>query len=158
MSVSQTGNEFPGNEFQGVLNRKENLTLIQYLQKTQPAAHTDMVELLVQSADGLAEVNFFSPDSDNHAYYLAHTTGGVVYAAVMGMSVMLFRLPKQAVSGALAKGGEIFNEIGANWIMFNPFWPERNDAHRLDDLQHWCRLAHHHSIALGNTADEESAD
>ena len=149
MSLSQSGNEF-----EGVLDRDENSTLINYLQKTQPSAHADMVELLVNSAEGLADVTFFCPDSDNHAYYLAHTSGGVVFAAVMGMSVLLYRLPKQAVSGALAKGGEIFNELGGNWITFNPFWPERHDEHRMRDLQHWCRLSYHHALALENVPTE----
>jgi hypothetical protein len=142
------------NEFEGVLSRNENSALIKYLQQAQPSAHSDMVELLATSAEGLADVTFFSPDSDNYAYYLAHTTGGVVFAAALGMSVLLFRLPKQAVSGALAKGGEIFNDLGGNWIMFNPFWPERNDEHRVHDLQHWCRLAYHHALALENASEE----
>ena len=149
MSLSQTGNEFDR-----VLIRAENTSLLEYLQKQQPSAHADLVELLVKSAESLENVLFFCPDSDNYAYYLAHTRGGVVFAVAMGMSAMVFRLPKQAVSGALAKGGEIFTALGNNWIMFDPFWPERNDEHLLHDLQHWCRLAYHHALALESPAAE----
>lgn len=149
MSLSQTGHEFDA-----VLIRKENTALILYLQKEQPSAQADMVELLVKSVDTLADVTFFSPDSDNFAYHLAHTRGGVVFAAALGLSALVFRLPKQALSGALAKGGEMFNELGENWIMFNPFWPERDDEHRLQEMQHWCRLAYHHALALENPAAE----
>lgn len=149
MSLSPTENEFSG-----VLSREENATLIDYLQKEQPSAHADMVELLAKSADALADVAFFCPDSDNYAYYLAHTRGGVVFAAAMGLSALAYRLPNQAVSGALMKGGELFKEMGSNWVMFNPFWPERNDEHRLHDLQHWCRLAYHYALALENPAAE----
>lgn len=144
----------PDKEFDGVLNRPENTALITYLQRYQPSAHADMVDLLTHSADGLANVTFFSPDSDNYAYYLAHTQAGVIFAAAMGMSVLLFRLPKQAVSGALAKGGEIFAELGGNWITFNPFWPENHNEHRLHDLQHWCRLAYHHALVLEDSSAE----
>ena len=149
MSLSQ-----PKHEFDAVMVRKENTALILYLQKEQPSAQADMVELLVQSVDMLADVTFFSPDSDNFAYYLAHTRGGIVFAAALGLSALAFRLPKQAVSGALAKGGEMFNELGENWIMFNPFWPEHDDEHRLQEMQHWCRLAYHHALALENPASE----
>lgn len=138
------------NEFEGGLNREENATLIEYLQKERPSAHSDMVELLVKSTDGLAAVTFFCPDSDNYAYYLAHTRGGVVFAAALGLSALAYRLPNQAISGALAKGGELFKELGNNWVMFNPFWPERDNEHRVQELQHWCRLAYHHALALEN--------
>lgn len=149
MSLSQAENEFDR-----VLIREENTSLLEYLQKNQPSAHADLVELLVKSADTLENVSFFCPDSDNYAYYLAHTRGGVVFATAMGMSAMVFRLPKQAISGALAKGGQVFNELGSNWVMFDPFWPERNDEHLLHDLQHWCRLAYHHALALENPVAE----
>ncbi|MDQ1363928.1 MAG: hypothetical protein QG652_1790 [Pseudomonadota bacterium] len=142
------------NEFEGVLNREENATLIGYLQRERPSAHSDIVELLVKSAENLADATFFCPDSDNYAYYLAHTREGVVFAAALGLSALAFRLPNQAISGALAKGGEAFGELGNNWIMFNPFWPERNDEHLLDDMQHWCRLAYHHARALENPVAE----
>jgi hypothetical protein len=149
MSASQTGQEFDN-----LLVRKENAALILYLQKEQPSAQADMVELLMRSVDTLANVTFFSPDSDNFAYFLAHTRGGIVFAAALGLSALVFRLPKQAVSGALAKGGEMFSEFGENWIMFNPFWPERDDQYRLQEMQHWCRLAYHHALALENPTSE----
>lgn len=142
------------NEFEGALNREENASLIEYLQKEQPSAHADVVDLLVKSADMLAGVSYFCPDSDNYAYYLAHTRGGIVFGAALGLSALAFRLPNQAISGALAKGGELFKELGDNWVMFNPFWPERNDEHLLHELQHWCRLAYHHALALENPAAE----
>ncbi|HEX5635672.1 MAG TPA: hypothetical protein VFY78_01175 [Gammaproteobacteria bacterium] len=145
MSLSQVENEFEDG-----LNREENATLIEYLQKERPSAHSDMVELLVKSADGLQAVTFFCPDTDNYAYYLAHTRGGVVFAAALGLSALAYRLPNQAISGALAKGGELFKELGNNWVMFNPFWPERDNEHRVQELQHWCRLAYHHALALEN--------
>ena len=44
MSLSQTGHEFDA-----VLVRKENTALILYLQKEQPSAQADMVELLVKA-------------------------------------------------------------------------------------------------------------
>ena len=134
----------PVKEFQGVLDRPENETIIQFLKQYQPSAHSDVVDLLVVSADQL-EVEFYCPDTDNHAYYLAHTHQGVVCGAAIGLSALMYRLPNQAISGALTKGGEIIKDIGDNWVSFNPFWPEQDKQQAIKDMQHWCRLSCHYA-------------
>ena len=105
--------------------------------------------MLAGSAENLPDIKFYCPDTDNHAYYLLHTRGGVMFGAAIGLSALMFRLPKQAVSGALVKGGEIFQEIGDDWVSFNPFWPEDADRSTLlSEMQHWCKLAYHHAVSL----------
>ncbi len=138
-------------EFEGLLDRPENQNMIEFLKRHQPSVHTDMVDLLVKSVEPLPDVEFYCPDTDNHAYYIAHTQDGVMFAAAMGLSALMFRLPKQAISGALVKGGEIIKEIGDSWVSFNPFWPEREDEDitQLREYQQMCKLAYHHAISLG---------
>lgn len=140
----------PVKEFEGLLDRPENSSMIEFLKKHQPSAHTDMVELLVKSTENLPDVHFYCPDTDNHAYYLAHTQDGIMFGAAIGLSALMYRLPKQAVSGSLVKGGEIFKDVGDSWISFNPFWPEDESRKHLDEMKHWCKLAYHHAIALQN--------
>jgi hypothetical protein len=145
MSLSE-----PVKEFEGLLDRDENSSMIEFLKRYQPSAHADIVDLLTKSAANLADVNFYCPDTDNHAYYLAHTRGGIMFAAAVGLSGLLYRLPNQAISGALVKGGEIFKELGDNWVNFNPFWPEdeNNSKTIVKDMQHWCKLAYHHALSM----------
>ena len=138
----------PVKEFSGLLDRSENESMISFLKLHQPSAHGDMVDLLVRSAEDLSPVQFYCPDTDNHAYYIAHTANGVMFAAAIGMSALMYRLPKQAVSGALVKGGEIINDIGSNWVSFNPFWPEQAQNSKLDEMKHWCKLAFHHANSM----------
>ncbi|MDH5484603.1 MAG: hypothetical protein OEY43_05130 [Gammaproteobacteria bacterium] len=139
----------PVKEFAGQLDRPENQGMIEFLKLHQPSAHADMVELLVKSAADLPDVKFYCPDTDNYAYYLAHTRGGVMFAAAIGLSALMFRLPKQAISGALVKGGEIIQDVGDDWVSFNPFWPEQENKKNIyQDMQHWCRLAFHHAVQL----------
>lgn len=140
----------PVKEFEGKLGRAENKSMIEFLKQYQPSAHGDIVELLTQSTRDLADINFYCPDTDNYAYYVAHTKEGVIFAAAIGMSGLLYRLPKQAVSGALSKGGEIFKELGDNWVNFNPFWPEQENTNKnlVKEMQHWCKLAYHHALSL----------
>lgn len=138
----------PVKEFEGLLDRPDNESMILYLKQHQPSAYIDIVNMLVHSADDLPQVQFYCPDTDNHAYYLAHTPNGVMFGAAMGMSALMYRLPKQAISGALVKGGEIIQEIGDSWVSFNPFWPEQEQASKLEEMKHWCRLAFHHANSM----------
>jgi hypothetical protein len=137
----------PVKEFEGQFNRPENEQIIQFLKKYQPSAHADIVRLLVESANDLDNVHFYCPDTDNHAYYLAHTSDGIIFAAALGMSGLMYRLPKQSMSAALVKGGEILEGIGEPWVSFNPFWPEDDGHHKpnMADMKQWCNLASHYA-------------
>ena len=144
MSLSE-----PVKEFDGELDLPENQQMIDFLKQHQPSAHMDIVQLLVESAEDLTDIKFYCPDTDNHAYYLAHTPNGVIFAAAIGMSALMYRLPKQSMSGALVKGGEIFKDIGEPWVSFNPFWPEdeKKGKANMPEMKQWCKLAYHHAIA-----------
>jgi hypothetical protein len=138
----------PVKEFEGELDRPENQQIIKFLKAFQPSAHTDIVQLLVQSVSDLPDVQFYCPDTDNHAYYLAHTHDGVIFAAAIGMSALMFRIPQSSMSEALQKGAEVFQEVGEPWVSFNPFWPEnettqQNREATLDkaELKRWAHLA-----------------
>ncbi len=137
----------PVKEFDGELDRPENQQMIDFLKQYQPSAHTDLVQLLVESTKDLSGIKFYCPDTDNHAYYLVHTPNGVIFAAAIGMSALMYRLPKQSMSGALVKGGEIFKDIGEPWVSFNPFWPEDEKKVRLNisEMKQWCKLAYHNA-------------
>jgi len=74
----------PVREFEGDLDHPENAQIIQFLKQHQPSAYTDIVQLLVESAEDLPDVKFYCPDTDNHAYYLAHTPEGIIFAACNG--------------------------------------------------------------------------
>ena len=143
MSLSE-----PVKEFDGELDRPENQQIIDFLKQYQPSAHTDIVQLLVESTNELASIKFYCPDTDNHAYYLAHTPDGVIFAAAIGMSALMYRLPKQSMSGALVKGGEIFKEVGEPWISFNPFWPdeEKKSQFSMSEMKQWAKLAYLHAL------------
>lgn len=143
MSLSE-----PVKEFEGQLDRPENQQIIRFLKVFQPSAHTDIVQLLVQSATDLSDVQFYCPDTDNHAYYLAHTRDGVIFAAAIGMSALMFRVPPKSMPEALQKGGEVFEEVGEPWVSFNPFWPEAEHAEQsrmatldMSELKRWANLA-----------------
>jgi len=135
-------------EFEGELDRPENQQMIDFLNLYHPSAHTDLVQILVKSTEELGSIKFYCPDTDNHAYYLAHTPEGIVFAAAIGMSALMYRLPKQSMSGALVKGGEIFKEIGEPWVSFNPFWPddENTDQVNMFEMKQWANLAYRHAL------------
>jgi len=136
-------------EFEGELDRPENQQMIEFLKLYQPSAHSDIVQLLVKSTEDLSSIKFYCPDTDNHAYYLAHTPDGVIFAAAIGLSALMYRLPKQSMSGALVKGGEIFKEIGEPWVSFNPFWPDNDsrDQVNMSEMKQWASLAYRYALS-----------
>ncbi len=136
-------------EFDDELDKPENQQMIDFLKLYQPSAHTDLVQLLVKSTEELPSIKFYCPDTDNHAYYLAHTPDGVIFAAAIGMSALMFRLPKQSMSGALVKGGEIFKEIGEPWVSFNPFWPDVDDRDQVNmfEMKQWASFAYRYALS-----------
>ncbi|MDH5764749.1 MAG: hypothetical protein OEZ38_01945 [Gammaproteobacteria bacterium] len=132
----------PVEEFDGLLNRLENREMIAFLKRYQPSAHADIVDLLIKSAEGLSDIHFYCPDTDNHAYYIVHTSEGVMFAAAIGMSGLMYKLPEQGIKDALVKGGEIIAELGESWVSFDPFWPEENrENFSIKNMKHWCKLA-----------------
>lgn len=137
----------PDKDFETLLRQADNLSIIKFLTQLQPSAYADVVNLLIKSAEDLADVKYYCPDVDNHAWYVAHTPQGVIFAAAVGMSGLMFRLPPQAISGAQMKGGELVKEAGENWVMFNPFWPEKDNPHLTQEMQQWCRLAYHYALS-----------
>lgn len=144
MSLSE-----PVKEFEGELDRPENEEIINFLKQYQPAAHSDIVRLLVESASDLKDIKFYCPDTDNYAYYLAHTPDGVIFAAAIGMSALMYRLPKQLLPDALKKGGEVIPEVGESWVSFNPFWPETEKKAPVDlkSMKQWCKLAYKYALS-----------
>lgn len=149
MSLSE-----PVKEFEGQFDRPENQQIINFLKAFQPSAHADLVQLLVQSTTDLPEVQFYCPDTDNHAYYLAYTPDGVIFAAAIGMSALMFRVPQSSIAEALQKAGEVFQEVGEPWVSFNPFWPENEDVQQnrvatlnTVDLKRWSHLAYQFASA-----------
>ncbi|VAW59122.1 hypothetical protein MNBD_GAMMA11-2937 [hydrothermal vent metagenome] len=144
MSLSE-----PVKEFEGELDLPENQQMIRFLKQHQPSAYADIVQLLVASTEGLGDIKFYCPDTDNHAYYLAHTHDGVIFAAAIGMSALMYRLPKQSMAQALEKGGEVLPDFGESWVSFNPFWPEREDEQEKTDhssaMKQWCKQAYHYA-------------
>jgi hypothetical protein len=139
----------PAKDFEGLLDKPENQSMIEFLAQHQMSAHTDMVEMLAKSVESLPDVKLYCPDVDNHSYYIAHTPNGIMFAAAIGLSALMFRLPKQGMSGALVKGGVIIKEIGDSWVSFNPFWPEREEhEEQLREYRQMCKLAYHHALSL----------
>ncbi len=141
----------PVKEFECELNRPENEQMIRFLKKHQPSAHADIVRLLVASTEDLVDIKFYCPDTDNHAYYLAHTPNGVIFAAAIGMSALMYRLPELSISGALEDGGNILPDFSEPWVSFNPFWPEQEDGEEdkdhIGEMKKWCKQAYHYALS-----------
>ena len=101
------------------------------------SAHSDLVDVLVEAAAPLGDVQPYSSESANHGYIVL-TTQEVVFAAAYGMSQIGFRLDETFKGRALETGGFNATEIGPGWVTFELF----RTNYPAVDLLFWARKAY----------------
>lgn len=113
-------------------NNHDILTFIQ-----DKSAHSDLVEVLVEAAAPLGDVQLYSPDPTNFGCAVL-ATQDVVFAVVCGMSQIGFRLDKAFKERALETGGVNATEVGPDWVEFELF----RTNYPAVDLLFWARKAY----------------
>ena len=125
----------------------QNADAVNFLVQTHPSAHSDLSDELQKSAEGLAGVGWFCPDVQSYAYVLLHTATDSIFAMALGMSTILYKLPKTQLESAVTDGGELRSDIGPGWISFNPFTVPVDMLGSRAKLRRWCRAAFTHAMA-----------
>jgi hypothetical protein len=112
-----------------------NKDVIAFIQRVNPSAHDDVASALTDSATGLSDVKSYCPDLHAYAYVVLHTQANRIFGIAFGMNALVYRLPADVLPEALAEGGKAYEDIGADWVLFEPW----NQPMR---LRHWCKVAH----------------
>jgi hypothetical protein len=115
-----------------------NAEVLAFIASRQPSAHDDGASALIESSKGLPGVGWYCPDPHRYAYVVLHTRENRIFAIAFGMSSLAYRLPQERVAAAVADGGRLCPEIGANWIAFPP-WEGNEPGAR---LKRWCGIAY----------------
>lgn len=68
-------------------------------------------------------------------------SGGVICALAESTSTLAFRLPEESRSGALQAGAQAMENIGKDWVAFNPWKQRVTDQERVAVFQMWCERA-----------------
>jgi len=124
----------------------ENRAVVDFIRRTNPSAHDDVLSSLIRSAAGL-NVKWYLPDPRGHSYAVLHTETNRIYAVVFGMSGLAYRLPRNLVTQAVADGGVVCAEIGEGWVRFEPW--TAGEAIPVTDarLKRWCKAALYYAIS-----------
>ena len=101
------------------------------------SAHSDLLDVLVEAAAPLGDVQLYSSDPANYGHVVV-ATRDVVFAVVYGMSRIGFRLDKTFKARALETGGLNATEAGPGWVTFELF----RTSYPAVDLPFWARKAY----------------
>lgn len=112
-----------------------NQRVLEHIQKL--SAHSDLADPFRAALKPLGDVQIFCPDWQNYRC-IAASTSHVIFAAAIGMSVVLLRLDATMKARALKCGAEPYPQCGPEWVAFELF---RSDWPR-PDLEFWARKAY----------------
>ncbi|MDH3629709.1 MAG: hypothetical protein OER98_01205 [Gammaproteobacteria bacterium] len=117
------------------VHNDKNHNILIYLQGK--SAHSDLVDVLVEAAAPLGDVQLYSSEPANYGYVVL-ATQDVVFAVTYGMSLVGFRLDEAFKRRALETGGFDATEIGPDWVAFELF----RTNYPAVDLRFWARKAY----------------
>ena len=116
----------------------ENQAIIAFIERENPSAHDNVASALTDSAKGLPDVQWYCPDSWAYAYVVLHTRSNRIFGIAFSMRGLAFRLPARVIPEAVADGGEVYSEIGDEWVL----WRVDNPI----QLNRWCKVVHDYSV------------
>lgn len=109
-----------------------------------------MASALTDSAKGLPDVQWYCPDTWAYAYVVLHTRSNRIFGIAFGMGGLAFRLPARVIPEAVGDAGEVYSEIGDEWVLFPPWQVDKPRNMTQARLKRWCKVAH--DYAVGSSA------
>lgn len=126
-----------GGDLRDFVDAAANAGIIDYLEKMRPSCHSDVGDALFRAAGKCDEWLAYSP-SFRQCRYVALITARRVFALGIGQRSACFRLPPESHALALQTGARDAGEIGAGWVCFELFAPDRPAP----DLPFWMLRAY----------------
>ena len=105
-----------------------NHSIIEYIRRVNPFAHTDLGSALIRLAKRITGAHYYCPSFSACAYVVLHTDANLIFAIVSGMWKFALRLPPEVVSQAVADGTGEYSDIGSDWLLVDAFPREVSKA------------------------------
>jgi len=119
----------------------ENASIVGFLRRTMPSAHSDVAAALIQSADGIGGVHHYCPAPARYAFVVLHLSDFSIFGLAYGQSRLAYRVPGERIAQALGDGGSRAPELGPRWVMLEP-WSDNEPLHQSRRrLARWCTIA-----------------
>jgi len=120
----------------------ENEAVLEFIERENPSAHSDVASFLVDLARDLPDVKWYCPDAHAYAYVALHTRNRRIFGLAYGMGALAFRTPPAQVAEAKAAGGTAEPGLSGDWIVFQG----GNVWTIAASLKRWCKAAHDHVV------------
>ena len=118
-----------------------NDDVIEFIRRVNPFAHSDVGSLLLDLGKKIEGAQAYSPSYKQYAYVVLHTDGSRIFAIAYGQRGLAFRLSPPSVEAALADGGVAADDIGRDWIAFDPWNPKVSTPGLKSRLERWSAQA-----------------
>jgi len=124
-----------------------NAAVIDHIGRTNPFAHSDLGQKLIELGRVLPGAVAYCPDYKACAYVLLHDADNKVFAFAGGMHDLSFRLPPALHGEALDEGHGRRSRIGGDWFDFPVFRVGATSASEAQ-LSSYCAAAQRHVATL----------
>jgi hypothetical protein len=119
----------------------DNADVIEFIRRVNPFAHSDVGSLLLDLGKKLDGAQAYSPSYKQYAYVVLHTDASRVFAIAYGQRGLAFRLSQSSRDIALADDGTPADDIGRDWVKFDPWNPKVPRAELETRLERWSARA-----------------
>jgi len=118
-----------------------NEDVIGFIRRVNPFAHSDVGSLLLDLGKKLDGAHAYSPSYKQYAYVVLHTDASRVFAIAYGQRGLAFRLSPSSYAAALADDGSPAEDIGCDWVKFDPWNPNVSTVELHARLERWSAQA-----------------
>ena len=118
-----------------------NADVIEFIRRANPFAHSDVGSLLLELGRKIPGASAYSPSYKQYAYVVLHTDASRIFAMAYGQRGLAVRLSPSSRDAALADGGTAADDIGRDWVAFDPWKPDVATAAQQARLERWAAQA-----------------
>jgi len=119
----------------------DNHDVIEFIRRANPFAHSDVGSLLLDLGKKLDGASAYCPSYKQCAYVILHTDASRIFAIAYGQRGLAFRLAPASQATAVNDGGTKAEDIGDDWVAFEPWNPSVSTAQMKARLERWSAQA-----------------
>lgn len=98
-----------------------NESVIDFIRRANPFAHTDVGGLLIELGEALPGASEYCPSYPSCAYVVLHNDANRIFGIAYGQRGLALRLAEPSYVAATADGGTAAPNIGPDWLSFAPY-------------------------------------
>ena len=118
-----------------------NEDVIEFIRRANPFAHSDVGSLLLDLGKTIDGAHVYSPSFKQCAYVVLYTDASRIFAIAYGQRGLAFRLSPSSYAAAIADDGSAADDIGRDWVKFDPWNPNVSRPQMKARLERWSSQA-----------------